>query len=159
MDAVAIFVLQFLWFLTAWTVIAVLLVMPATSQLHPDDALAVWLAPQIFRVLGLGLLVPQLAPGMPRTFAEPTAFGDSLTALVALVAVVALRRRWQRSRELAWACNVIGSVDLAIALPHAASIRAAEFLAAQWYVPALGVPLMIVSHAMVFHALLRGRGK
>jgi hypothetical protein len=46
-------------------------------------------------------------------------------------------------------------VDLAIALPHAARIEAARFLAAQWYVPALGVPLMIVSHLMAFRALLR----
>lgn len=157
MDAVAVFVLQFFWFLAVWTVIVIVLVSPAISRLHPDDALSVWIAPQMFRVLGLGLLVPNLAPGLPQSFAVPTALGDSLTALLALAAVVALRRRRQPARRLAWACNVVGIVDLAIALPHAAVIRAADQLTAQWYVPSLVVPLMIVCHGMAFRTLFRAR--
>jgi hypothetical protein len=154
MDPAPIFVAQFLWFGTAWAVLAVLFVVPWLGTKAPDDALAICLAPQLFRVLGLGLLVPNLAPDLPRAFALPTAVGDSLTACLALVAVVALRRRWRGARTAAWACNVVGALDLLIALPHAAAIGAARYLTAQWYVPALGVPLMIVSHVLAFRNLL-----
>jgi hypothetical protein len=157
MNPAPFFVLQFLWFLAAWAVLAALFVAPKLRSYATDDALAICIAPQLFRALGIGLLVPSLSPGMPQSFAIPTAFGDSLTALLALISVLALRRRWPAAREIAWACNLVGAADLAIALPHAATIGAAQFLAAQWYVPALGVPLMIVSHVMAFRILFAKR--
>ena len=154
-NPLAIFALQFLWFLIAWATIAVLVVEPRLRGAHQNDILAVWVLPQVFRILGLGLLVPSLSPDMPASFALPTAVGDALTALLALIAVVALTRRWQRARQLAWAVNLVGSLDLGLALPHAAAIGAAQYLAGQWYVPVLVVPLMITSHAMAFRALLQ----
>lgn len=155
MNPAPYFALQFFWFLAAWTVVAALFVRPAIRNYAPDDALALWIVPQLFRVLGVGLLVPTLSPGMPASFAVPTAIGDCLTAVLALVAVVALRGRRPAARKLAWACTVVGMSDLLIALPHAASIDAARFLTAQWYVPTLGVPLMIVCHLMALRNLLR----
>jgi hypothetical protein len=154
-DPSPLFVGQFVWFLLVWTTLAVLFVAPWLRTRPIDEALAVCLIPQLFRVLGVGLLVPNLSPNLPRAFALPTAIGDSLTAILALAAVVALRRRWPAARALAWACSLVGAGDLAIALPHAASIGAARFLAAQWYVPVLGVPLMIVSHVLAFWTLRR----
>ena len=77
MDPSPFFAFQFLWFLCAWTVVAVLFVAPLLRHAAFEDALAIWIAPQLFRVLGVGLLVPNLAPGMPRSFALPTALGDS----------------------------------------------------------------------------------
>jgi len=157
MNPLPIFVLQFAWFLAAWTVIATHLVAPRLAATAPDRALALWLAPQLFRVLGSGLLVPTLAPDMPRAFALPTALGDALTAVLALAAIVALERRRPSARTLAWTCNVVGSCDVVIALVHAARIEAARHLAAQWYVAAVLVPLVIVSHAMVYRTLLADR--
>ena len=154
MSPVLLFVVQFLWFLIAWAVLAALFVAPKLRSYPASDALAMCISPQLFRILGVGLLVPNLAPDMPRSFAVPTAAGDSLTALLALISVIGLRRRWQPARNVAWACNLVGVADLTIALPHAAMIGAARFLAAQWYVPALGLPLMIVSHALAFRILL-----
>ena len=127
----------------------------APRALPPRDALTICLVPQLFRVLGLGLVVPNLSPGMPRSFAVPTAIGDALTAMLALAAVLALVRGSTAARPLAWTCSLVGAADLALALPHAAAIGAALFLAAQWYVPAVAVPLMIVSHALAFRTLLR----
>ncbi len=155
MDPAPLLVFQFFWFLTAWAALALLFVAPKLRSYAAEDALAICTAPQLFRILGVGLLVPNLSPGMPHSFAIPTAAGDSLTALLALVAIVALRKRWRSARKVAWTCNLVGAADLAIALPHAATIGTAQFLAAQWYVPALGVPLMVVSHAMAFSILLR----
>ncbi len=154
MNPLPLFAFQFLWFLVAWSVVAATFVAPKLRILDVEDALAICTAPQLFRVLGVGLLVPNLAPGLPHDFAIQTAMGDSLTALLALVSILTLRRRWTHARKAVWACNIVGAADLAIALPHAAAIGAAQFLTAQWYVPALGVPLMIVSHALAFRLLL-----
>lgn len=151
------FAVQFLWFLLAWSAIAGWLIEPALSQWELHDALACWVSPHLFRVLGVGLLVSNLAPGLPREFALATAVGDSLTAVLALVALVALRHRWRRARLMVWVFNLIGSLDLTVAMIHAVRIQAADYLQAQWYVPALIVPLMIVTHVMVFRTLLRKR--
>lgn len=157
MNPAAYFAIQFLWCLVAWTAVATLLVQPRIRKLPADDALAIWIAPQLFRVLGVGLLVPNLSPGMPASFAVPTAIGDSVTAVLALATLVALHRRWRFARSIAWTCTLVGSIDLLFALPHAATIEAARYMTAQWYVPVLGVPLMIVSHAMAVRELLRAR--
>ncbi len=157
MNPLPFFAFQGVWFLIAWTVVAVLFVAPRLRQWAVDDAIAICTAPQLFRVLGVGLLVPNLAPDMPRSFALATAIGDSLTAVLALMAVVALRQHWRVARPAAWVCNLVGVADLAIALPHAGSIGAAQFLTAQWYVPVLVGPLMIVSHVLALRLLLGKR--
>lgn len=157
METTAIFVVQLVWFLVAWSTLAVVLVAPRLAGLPGETALTIALAPQMFRVLGIGLLVPALAPELPRSFAIPTAIGDVTTAVLAWAAVLALHRRSPHGRRLAWACTLVGAGDLAIALPHAARIEAARYLAAQWYVPTLAVPLMIVSHALTLRVLLGSR--
>ena len=154
MNPVLVFAAQFVWFLVVWGAVAVLFVNPRLAGSTRDRVLSVWIAPQLFRVLGLGLLVPNLSPNMPISFAVPTAAGDAATAILALLSLVALQQRWAQARGAAWACTVVGSADLAIALVQAARIGAAQFLAAQWFVPAVMVPLLVVSHVMAFRTLL-----
>ena len=157
MNPLGVFALQFLWFLVAWTAIAILFIVPRLRDADPDTALSVWIAPHIFRVLGLGLLVPALSPGMPTAFAIPTAVGDTATALLALLSLLALRARWRHARVLVWIFSVFGSADLVLALVQAARLEAASHLAGQWYVATLGVPLMLVTHGMVLRTLLTRR--
>jgi hypothetical protein len=157
MEPIALFVLQFLWFLLAWSLIARFALWPGSARLSPDARLAAWIAPQMFRVLGVGLLVPNLSPGMPAGFAVPTAAADSLTAALAASAFLGLRRGWAGARGLAWACTLVGSADLLFAFPHAASIGAIPHLAAQWYVPVFAGPPMVISHVACFVLLARGR--
>jgi hypothetical protein len=153
----ALFALQLAWFLLAWSLIAVCAVWPWSSRLAPDRRLALWIAPEMFRVLGLGLLVPSLSPGMSPGFAVPTSIADSLTAVLAAAAFVALQRGWRGARPAAWACTVVGSLDLLVAFPHAAATGAIDHLAAQWYVPVLAGPPMAVSHVACWILLLRDR--
>ena len=71
---------------------------------------------------------------MPPEFATTTAAADLLTAVLAACAFVGLRRGWGAARGLAWACTLVGSLDILIAFPHAASTGAITHLATQWYV-------------------------
>ena len=157
MEPLAAFALQLGWFLLAWSLIAVYVIWPWSSRLPPDRRLALWIAPEMFRVLGLGLLVPNLSPGMPPGFALPTAIADSLTAALAATAFVGLHRGWRSARAAAWACTLVGSLDLLVAFPHAAATGAIDHLAAQWYVPVLAGPPMVVSHVACWVLLLRNR--
>ena len=157
MDPAPLFVMQFVWFLLAWSTLAAVFVVPQLAALPTARALAVAVTPQMFRVLGVGLLVPNLAPGLPREFALPTALGDTTTALLAWATLLAVHAGSRHARGLAWACTIVGAGDLMIALPHAARIEAARYLAAQWYVPTVAVPLMIVSHVLTARTLLGSR--
>jgi hypothetical protein len=155
-EPLVLFVAQFLWFLFAWSLIACFVVWPWSAQLSSNARLGVWVAPEMFRVLGVGLLVPNLSPGMPAEFAVSTAAADTLTAVLAASAFTGLRRGWASARGLAWACTIIGSLDLLIAFPHAASTGAISHLAAQWYVPVFAGPPMVIGHVACFILLIRG---
>ena len=159
MNSVYLFAIQFVWFLVVWATIAKLFVSPFVQRFELNDKFSIWLLPQLFRVLGVGLLVQNLAPDLPYSFALPAAIGDSITSILALFSIIALQNKWTSARSLVLVCNVIGSLDLAIALAHAAVIKAPNYLTAQWYVPAAIVPLMIVSHVMIWRMLFRYRLK
>jgi hypothetical protein len=94
---------------------------------------------------------------MPTEFAVATATGDSLTALLAALAFIGLRRGWRTGRGLAWACTIVGSIDLLIAFPHAAATGAITHMAAQWYVPVFAGPPLVICHVACWILLVRGR--
>lgn len=157
MDPAQVFVSQFVGSLVAWSVLAACWIAPAMRAWALEDRLALTTTPLMLRFLGLGLLVDQLSPGLDAAFARNTAIGDSITAVLAVLATIGLRRRWASARGLAWGAHLIGAIDLAIALPTAARVGAALHMHAQWYVAAFGVPLMIVAHAMGLRMLLASR--
>jgi hypothetical protein len=156
MDSLPFFVAQLAWLLLVWSALVGLVVWPWSRRLARHSRLALWIAPQMFRVLGLGLLVPALSPGMPRDFAVSTAVGDSLTATLALLAFVGLRRAWRPAVALAWACTAVGSIDLLIAFSHALRAGVIGHLAAQWFVPVVAGPVMVVAHAACLVELVQG---
>jgi hypothetical protein len=94
---------------------------------------------------------------MPTEFAASTAAGDSLTAFLAAVAFIGLRKGWSAARGFAWACTVVGSLDLLVAFPHAAATGAITHMAAQWYVPVFAGPILVICHVACFILLVRGR--
>lgn len=157
MEPILFFILQFLWFLFAWCLITYFVLWPRSAPLSPDIRLSVWIAPEMFRALGIGLLVPNLSPGMPAEFAITTAAADSLTAVLAAGAFVGLQRGWGAARGLAWACTLVGSLDALIAFPHAASVGAITYLATQWYVPVFVGPPLVICHVLCLILLVRGR--
>jgi hypothetical protein len=70
-EPIALFILQFLWFLFAWSLIA-LHPVPWSAALSPDARLCAWVAPEMFRVLGVGLLVPGLSRPLSRGVLHPS---------------------------------------------------------------------------------------
>ncbi len=96
-----------------------------------------------------------VVPGMPRSFALSTTIRDTLTQILAVLPLAALRGRWRYSIRVVWVFNTVGAADMIFALFHADSAGAVQHLQAAWFVPTFIVPLMLVSHYMIFMRLLR----
>jgi hypothetical protein len=108
-----------------------------------------------FRHVGLVFLVPTVVGAtLPTPFAVPTAYGDLLTGLLALLAIVALRSGWGLAIGLAWVANVVGTLDLLYGF--AQGIRLRVPLGAAYYIPIVVNPAMYVTHVMIFAMLVRG---
>jgi hypothetical protein len=151
-------VLQFLLSLAAYAAIGGWFAWPWLSARSPRSALSILLIPQLFRHVGVTLLVPEVVdPGMPETFARQTAIGDTITVALAWGALVSLRMSWPFAIAAVWLFNIVGLTDMLLNLAAAARLGAAEYLGAAWYGPAFVVPAMLVVHVLIFAVLLRGK--
>ncbi len=155
MDIQAIFGLQFLLSLIMWSLIAKWLWAPWLDNKPTHEAL-LWLTiPHAFRHIGLVFLVPGVVSReMPDTFANFAGYGDLATAVIAILAFFALRYKRGSALAIVWLFNIVGTVDLLNALPRQAAV---PYFEAAWYIPTFLVPLLLVTHAMIFVRLIRNR--
>ena len=152
MDPLAIFGLQLVLSLVVFTLLAKWYIVPWLAERPDNEALIPLIFPHALRHLGLAFLVPGLVAGeLPDSFAYPVAFGDLTSGLLALLALVALRRGWTLAIPAVWLFNVVGTIDLLNALRQA---EAVPHLGATWYIPTFWVPLLLVTHALVFARLV-----
>ena len=154
MSARAIFGLQVLLSLVGYTLIARFYAAPRLAALPLPAALTPLLLLHAFRHLGMVFLVPSVVgPALPAAFAVPAAYGDLLAALLALLAIAALRNGWSLAIPLIWLFNVEGTLDLVNAFYQ--GLRNNVQLGAGYYIPTFAVPALFVTHAMIFTMLIR----
>jgi hypothetical protein len=157
MSPSAIFRLQFVLSLVLGTLIARWYVWPRLAAWPLRNALMPLLFIHATRYVGLVFLVPSVVPpDLPAAFAKPAAYGDLLAALLALLALLALRYEWPGAVALAWLFNLVGMADLLYAV--AQGVRLDVQLGAAYYIPILAVPVLFITHAMIFLLLGRRRG-
>ena len=136
-----------------WGVIAKWSLGPWLEKKSSHEALYWLTLPHAFRYIGMVFLVPGVvARPLPGAFANPAAYGDLVTGVLALLALIALRTGWARALALVWLFNIVGTVDLLNALRQANVVP--DFGAA-WYIPTFFVPLLLVTHFMIFARLLK----
>ncbi len=153
MDTQAIFGLQFVMSLVVWGLIAKWLLAPWLAKMTQHQALFWLTLPHAFRYIGMVFLVPGVvAQPLPAAFAMPAAYGDLVTGVLALLALIALRTGWAGAVALVWLFNIVGTVDLLNALRH---VDVAPAFGAAWYIPTFLVPILLVTHFMIFVRLLR----
>lgn len=105
------------------------------------------------RHLGLMFLAPGVVhPELPPQFAYPAAYGDLLTAILALITILA-----GMPRPLVWLFNIVGSVDLIAAITLATAYGAPPYMGAAYWIPAFWVPALLVTHFVAFVVLRRPR--
>src|SRR5262249_11017491 len=139
----------------AWGIVAAQYFWPLLRTQARGDALSRLLLLRSCRSIGLAFLVRRLAaPEVPAAFAVSAAYGDLCGAVLALVALAALRSGF--GIPLVWVFNLWGSADLLNAFYQAnASGLEAGMLQATYFIPTFIVPLLLITHVLVFLILIR----
>ena len=81
--------------------------------------------------------------------------GDLATAVLALVALIALRYRYPGAIALVWLCIIVGTLDTVNAIIQ--SMRDSVFtyaLGVNWVIVSIYVPALLVSSVLIFLQLL-----
>jgi hypothetical protein len=142
-----------------WGIVAARYLWPALRSQSRADALRPLLLLHSTRFVGLAFLVPGVvSPELPAAFARPAAYGDLIAAVLALLALAGLERR--PGIALVWVLNVWGTADLIYAFYQGligVGIRPGQ-LGAAYFIPTVAVPLLLVTHGLVFRLLLRRDG-
>ena len=158
MDPLALFGIMVVFGFVAWGVVSVRYIWPRLRALPPEQAFTVLLTLHTFRFIGLVFLMPGVVrPDLPAAFAVPTAYGDLIATVLALFALSVLRTSW--SAAAVWVFNIWGTADLVYAFyngliavrPPPGSFGAAVVI------PTAIVPLLLLTHAMMFRLLAPSR--
>jgi len=148
MNSQEIFIIQLMMSMFVYALLAKWVVWPWLNGKTFSVAMMLLVAPHATRHIGLTFLVPSVTtPEIPELFALMTAWGDFISAVLAIIVLFAYKRYWGSAIILTWLFNLFGTVDLFNALRH---VEAIPTLAGTWYIPTFIVPMLLVSHAMVF---------
>jgi len=140
-------------------VAARLYLLPQLPRLRPQQILLPILLLHSTRHLGMMFLTRGATyPGMPSQFAYPAAFGDMLTAIIALGTIPIVLRGSPFAKAAVWFFNIFGTIDLVVAITLATIYDAPVAMGASYWIPAFWVPLLLVTHYVTF-VLLRRRGE
>jgi len=139
----------------AWAVVTALYIWPKLQARSRIEALRPLLALHGFRFIGLSFLVPGVVSAdLPTAFARDAAYGDVVAAILALLTLAALRSKL--GIVLAWVFNIWGTLDLlnAFYVANGTGLLAGQ-LGATFFIPTAIVPLLLITHGLIFRILLK----
>src|SRR6266849_3487375 len=135
-----------------------LYLLPLLPRLRPQQILLPILLLHSMRHLGMMFLTRGATyPGLPKQFAYPAAFGDLFTAVIALITIPIVLRGSAAARPAVWFFNIVGTIDLLLAIIFATIYNAPVAMGPSYWIPAFWVPLLLVTHYVTF-VLLGRRG-
>ncbi len=127
------------------------------SRLPRELALVPLLWIHAFRIVGGTILAPgAVDASVPIDFRTMIGYGDMATALLALLALIALRLRLPGAIGLVWLCLTVGLLDTVNAIIQ--SMRYSVFahpLGVNWVIVTMYVPALVVSSVLIFIQLRR----
>lgn len=144
--------------LIVWGIVTARYIWPRLHLRNRSEALRPLFILHSFRFIGLAFLVPGVvSPELPAAFAHPAAYGDVVAAILALFSLLALPSRV--GVVIAWIFNLWGAADLVNAFYQAGSAGLVPGqLGAAYFLPTLIVPLLLITHGVVFRILLQHQG-
>jgi hypothetical protein len=158
MNSNALFGLSILMSFLAFGIVTKVCIWPQLRIMNRRDALIPLVMPHMFRFIGLSFLVPGVvSPSLPQAFAIPAGYGDLAAAILAGIATLALAARASWAIPMVWVFNVVGAGDLlhAIYLGRIGVGIEPGTLGAAFFIPAVIVPALLVTHGLMFWLLLR----
>ena len=115
-----------------------------------------------FRFFGLVFILPGIVgPNLPSGFAAFAAYGDFITGLLAMLALLTVR-----IPRLFWlfivAFNLVGVTDIIVDYYHGNQVglpALAGELGATYAIPIIYVPVLMITHVVAFYLLARPQSK
>ncbi len=94
-------------------------IQPKVAKLEIKEALLPFVFLNIFRYLGLSFMAKeQFYDGFPSEFLNTVGLLDFSTAILAIIAAIALKNKWSFAIPLVWIFNIVGFGDLITAFPQ-----------------------------------------
>ena len=146
--------------LIASALIAVWYIWPQIKSAAPREALIPLIIPHCFRYLGLSFLIHGVTTApLDSRFSIPTAYGDLLTAVLALIAIGALKLKSRYAIHFVWAFSLVGIVDFLNAFARGLTFVAPGDFGATYYIPMAVVPPLMISHFLIVVYLMKSNSK
>jgi hypothetical protein len=157
MPPIVLFGIQFTLSLAAYALLAWWYLAPRLARLPREAALVplVWI--HVARVVGGTILAPgAVDSAVPMDFRTMIGYGDMATAVLALVALIALRLRWRGAIALVWLFLAVGLLDTVNAIIESMRYSVFTFaLGVNWVIVTAYVPALLVSSVLIFIHLRR----
>jgi hypothetical protein len=162
MSASLIFNLHLVLGYVAWLLCTGTYILPKLKAMNPFDAARAIATLHSFRFFGLVFILPGVVGNnLPTGFAPFAAYGDFVTGLLAIGALLATRIRF-----LFWlfvvAFNLAGAADILVDYYHgvrlALPIVSGE-LGSAYGIVIIYVPLLMITHVIAFFLMLRRQPK
>jgi len=161
MPSPVLFAISVTFGLAVWGTVAWQYIWPTLNKRPSPENLKPILLLHAFRFLGLAFAVPGVvSSALPAKFAQPVAYGDLLTAALALLALATLGTRAGTVVTLVF--NTFGAADLLFAFYQGSRISLPDnpgLLGAGYFILTAYVPLLLITHGLVFRILLRPQPK
>jgi hypothetical protein len=156
-NTVSVFWLELLCSIVICTLVVAWYVWPYLIKLPRYSALIPLAFVHVFRYVGMTLLVPYMFDQkLPSDYINGAAYGDLLTAALALASIIALRSNGRIAIALVWVFNTWGFLDLLNGVRSLILANVPSFnLGTVWYIYTFYAPLVLLSHLMIFWILLR----
>jgi hypothetical protein len=153
----ALFGISVVFGLAVWGAVAWHYIWPALRERPSPENLKPILLLHGFRFLGLAFVVPGVvSPELPAAFAQPVAYGDLISAILALLALATLGTR--AGAVMTWVFNTFGTADLLFAFYQGSRVSLPDtlgLLGAGYFILTAYVPLLSVTHGLALRILLR----
>lgn len=128
---------------------------PALKKLPAKEAMTILLLPHTMRFIGLLFAAEgAVQQTLPPEFAVPAVGGDVAAAVLAWIALLAIRGGWPARYSLAGVAHGVGLVDLVYAISMGALYGAGTDMGSTIWIPTMLVPILLVTHGLAFALLL-----
>jgi len=158
MSTATIFQIHLVLGYVPWLLCFAAYVWPRLKSMEPVEAQRAIATLHSFRFFGLVFMVPGVVgPNLPAGFATFAAYGDFVTGVLAILALLTAR-----IRPLFWplviAFNLVGAADIIIDYYHGNQLGLAALageLGATYAIPIIYVPVLMITHVIAFYLLVR----
>ena len=154
MEITILFAISVLTSLMVWNKLSKKYIWLQVKDLELKKAVQPILILHSFRFAGLSFLVPGVVhAGLNPAWAMPAAFGDFTAAILAFITL--LRINSTSFKFLLWIFNILGLIDLLLAFADGPRYGILPFLGATYFIVILYVPILLLTHLMVFKLLIK----